>query len=457
MTHHLAPTLKSAYFPELDGFYRGKVRDCYALGGGKRLIVVTDRQSAFDRILAEVPYKGQVLNQISAFWFDQTKDIVPNHVISVIDPNAMLVKDVKPFPIEVVVRGYISGVTTTSAWYAYERGERLYCGHVLPEGLKKNQKFPVPLITPTTKAVTGHDEKISPKEIVEKGIIPATKWKKIEEYALALFKRGTELAAKQGLILVDTKYEFGEDEHGTIMVIDEVHTPDSSRFWKADTYAERLEKGQEPEYYDKEFLRIWLRDQGFMGDGPLPEIPAALIERFSNVYITMYEQMTGTTFDKGGSNPPLPALRLRHALRREGILKGSVVEIIMGSESDMEHAKKIEKGLEHTGIAVKVLVASAHKKPDVVLDAVRLLNESAEPVVYLTIAGRSNALSGVVAAQSVHPVIACPPFSDKSDYLVNVHSSLQMPSGVPVMTVIDPGNAALAAKRILGLIDGSIR
>ncbi|HNT30145.1 MAG TPA: phosphoribosylaminoimidazolesuccinocarboxamide synthase [bacterium] len=447
----LGPTLKKAYFPELPDFYSGKVRENYRLADGQRLIIATDRQSAFDCILAEVPYKGQVLNQISAFWFDQTKDVVPNHVIKVIDPNAMIVKDAKPFPVEVIVRGYITGVTTTSAWYAYERGEREYCGHTLPEGLKKNAKLPEPIITPTTKEVSGHDQKISSKEIIERGIVAAAKWQKIEEYAIALFKRGQEVAAKRGLILVDTKYEFGEDAEGNIMVIDEVHTPDSSRYWIADTYEQRFARGEEPEYYDKEFLRIWLRDQGFMGDGPMPEIPDELIERFSNVYITLYEKITGQTLDRGGDNPANPLCRLRRALKKEGLLKGKFVQIIMGSESDRPHADKIIAGLASEDIVVDVLAASAHKVPDLVLNRVRQLNEAEEPVVYITIAGRSNALSGVVAGASRHPVIACPPFADKSDYLVNIHSSLQMPSNVPVMTVIDPGNAALAAKRILGL------
>jgi phosphoribosylaminoimidazole-succinocarboxamide synthase len=445
----LGPTLKGAYFPELPNYYRGKVRENYVLPDGNRLMIATDRQSAFDCILAEVPYKGQVLNLISKFWFEQTADIVPNHMIQVIDANAMVVKNTKPFPVEVVVRGYISGVTTTSAWYAYEQGEREYCGHKLPAGMKKNQAFPTPIITPTTKEVTGHDQKISPQDIVKKGIVPEAKWKKIEEYALALFKRGQEIAQKTGLILVDTKYEFGEDEDGNIVVIDEVHTPDSSRFWKADTYEARLAKGQEPENYDKEFLRIWLRDQGFLGDGPMPEIPDELIERFSELYISLYQKITGETLERGDCDTCAPIDRLSSNLRKQGLLKGSYVQIIMGSESDKDFVARIEKELDNSDLVCEAMVASAHKNPDKVLDRVKLLNTADEPVVYITVAGRSNALSGVVAAQSIHPVIACPPFKDKMDYVVNIHSSLVMPSKTPVMTVIDPGNAALAAKRIL--------
>lgn len=445
------PTIAAAYFPELKDYYQGKVRENYVLTDDTRLMIATDRQSAFDCILAEVPYKGQVLNLLSKFWFEKTKDIVPNHMLKVIDPNCMIAKNTKPFPVEVVVRGYISGVTTTSAWYAYEHGEREYCGHKLPEGLRKNQAFPKPLITPTTKEVTGHDRKISPQEIVEQGIVPKEKWEKIEKYALALFKRGQEVAKQAGMILVDTKYEFGEDLEGNIVVIDEIHTPDSSRFWKADSYEDRFKRGLEPENYDKEFLRIWLRDQGFLGDGPVPEIPADLIKKFSELYIAIYEKLTGSMLDRGGSNPRNPLCRMRSALVREGIIKGNMVMLIMGSEKDQDFADSIIQHLKHPQLTIASLVASAHKKPDVVLDLVKKFNRSSEPLVYITIAGRSNALSGVVAAQSKHPVIACPPFKDKADYMVNIHSSLQMPSRTPVMTVVDPSNAALAAMRILQL------
>jgi fusion protein PurCD len=249
------------------------------------------------------------------------------------------------------------------------------------------------------------------------------------------------------LILVDTKYEFGEDDKGNIYLIDEVHTPDSSRYWIKATYDERLKKGEEPEYLDKEFLRLWLKEQGFMGDGALPAIPHELIERMSNLYISTYEKLTGQTLPRDNS---ASAKNIVSALTDQGYLKGGMVQIVMGSESDRDFAEQITADLKAANVPVRELVASAHKSPDKVLSLVRQLNESAEPVVYITIAGRSNALSGVVAAQSVHPVIACPPFKDKADYLVNIHSSLQMPSSVPVLTVLEPKNAALAAMRILG-------
>ena len=274
----------------------GKVRDIYDLGD-KVMLVTTDRQSAFDQVLAEVPFKGQVLNQTSAYWFEQTKDIVDNHVISLPDPNVLLARKCKVYPVEIIVRGYITGVTNTSAWYNYEKGERLFCGVQLPEGLKKNQKFDAPIITPTTKPETGHDEKISRDEIIARGYVPEDRYKEIEEVALKLFARGTELASKQGLILVDTKYEFAQDDEGNLVLVDEIHTPDSSRYWKASSYQERFDRGEEPESLDKEFLRIWLKEHGFVYDEKAPEIPDEVRAEFAGKYIELYETITGRKFE----------------------------------------------------------------------------------------------------------------------------------------------------------------
>src|SRR3989338_744825 len=224
---------------------KGKVRDVYTTED-KVFLISTDRQSAFDRILAKIPFKGQVLTQTSAFWFEHTKDIIENHIIDVPDPNVVVAKKLNVFPVEVVVRGYITGVTDTASWTSYSKGERNFCGNILPEGLKKNQKFARPIITPTTKSEE-HDEKISGKEIVEKELMTMDQWDYVSKKALELFKRGTEIAEKNGLILVDTKYEFGCDDLGNIYLIDEIHTPDSSRFWIKQTYEERFKKGQEPE------------------------------------------------------------------------------------------------------------------------------------------------------------------------------------------------------------------
>ncbi len=278
----------------------GKVREWYPLGGGRRLIVTTDRLSAFDRILARVPYKGQVLNQLSAWWFAQTRDIIPNHIISIPDPNAAIVTEVEPLLVEVVVRGYISGVTSTALWYRYNLGEREIYGYTFPDGLQKNQALPEPIITPTTKGgATGHDERLTCAEVVSKGILDADTWEQVQAAALAVFKRGQELARKAGLVLVDTKYEFGRTSDGRILLIDEVHTPDSSRFWKADTYESRLAAGQEPENFDKEFVRIAYADKGYRGEGEIPTMPDDLWVTASQRYITIYEMLTGQAFAPG--------------------------------------------------------------------------------------------------------------------------------------------------------------
>jgi len=280
--------------------YEGKARDNYILDGkmnGKRLIITTDRISAFDRVLCTIPFKGQVLNQISAFWFEKTKSIIKNHVIEVPDPNVMLVDECKPYPVEMIVRGYITGVTTTSAWHNYEKGIRNFCGNVLPEGLKKNQKFETPIITPSTKAEHGlHDESLSGGEIIKRGLVEEKTYKKMEKTALALFNFGSNFLAKQNLLLADTKYEFGS-LNGELILIDEIHTPDSSRFWIKDTYGELYSKGQEPQKLDKEYVRQWLLNKGFIGDGPIPNIPDEVKIEAAKRYITAYEMITGNEFE----------------------------------------------------------------------------------------------------------------------------------------------------------------
>ncbi len=291
--------LTDAEFPELPDFYRGKVRDAYGLPDGRRLLISTDRQSAFDKVLAAVPYKGQVLTQTARYWFDETADICPNHVISYPDPNVALVKHLDMLPIEMVVRDYLTGSTETSIWPMYDRGERLLYGHEFPDGLKKNQKLPGTIITPTTKAAQGdHDAPITEAEILETQLVTTEQWQELAEKSLALFARGRELAAKNGLILVDTKYEFGLDENGAIIVADEIHTPDSSRFWLADSYLARFEAGENPDSLDKEFLRLWIAGQCDPYKDPIPEIPAATLIEFSEKYIKLFEKVTGQEFSK---------------------------------------------------------------------------------------------------------------------------------------------------------------
>jgi phosphoribosylaminoimidazole-succinocarboxamide synthase len=284
----------------LPGRTSGKVRDWYDLPDRQRLLVTTDRLSAFDRILARVPYKGQVLNQLTNWWFDQTKSIILNHLVSVPDPNAVVAAVAEPFLVEVIVRGYITGVTTTALWYRYSLGEREIYGYRFPEGLRKNEALPEPIITPTTKGVAGaHDERLTCAEVTEKGLLDGPTWDRVQSAALAIFKRGQELACKAGLILVDTKYEFGRAPDGRVLLIDEVHTPDSSRFWKADTYEARFAAGEEPENFDKEFVRIAYAEKGYRGDGEIPPMPAGLWAAASERYMAIYEMLTGRAFEPG--------------------------------------------------------------------------------------------------------------------------------------------------------------
>ncbi|WP_058473463.1 phosphoribosylaminoimidazolesuccinocarboxamide synthase [Legionella quateirensis] len=276
--------------------YKGKVRDTYDLGD-KLILVTTDRQSAFDRLLASVPYKGQVLNLTSVWWFKNTQSIVPNHLIAVPDPNVVIAKKCKVFPIEFVVRGFISGTTSTSLWTQYQKGVRAYCGLSFPEGLQKNQKLPVPILTPTTKE-TEHDRPISPKEIVSEGWMTQADWDEASSYALKLFQHGMEVAAQHGLILVDTKYEFGRDQDGNIVLVDEIHTPDSSRYWLSSSYRERFDAGKEPENIDKEFLRLWFVEHcDPYNDKELPKAPKKLIVTLAERYIQLYEMITQEAFE----------------------------------------------------------------------------------------------------------------------------------------------------------------
>ena len=273
----------------------GKVRDQYDLGDTVALIT-TDRQSAFDRVLASIPFKGQVLNLTSAWWFEQTKYIIPNHVINVPDPNVTLAKKCDVFPVEFVVRGYITGSTETSLWTVYNKGDREYCGNILPEGLVKNQKLTANMLTPTTKE-EHHDRPIAPPEIVSEGWMTQEDWGYCSEKALELFAFGQKKAAENGMILVDTKYEMGRDAKGTIRLIDEIHTPDSSRYWLAKTYDERMAAGQEPQNIDKEFLRLWFVDNcDPYNDETLPEAPDKLVAELSSRYIYLYETITGEVF-----------------------------------------------------------------------------------------------------------------------------------------------------------------
>ena len=280
--------------------YAGKVRDTYDLTpsdpAGELLLITTDRQSGFDRLLGAIPFKGQVLNRTSLYWFEQTKQLVPNHVIASPHANALVARKCKVLPIEFVVRGFLTGSTDTSIWTKYNAGERSFGGLILPAGMRKNELLPKHLITPTTKE-TAHDRPISPEEIVAERWLTAEQWSFCSVAALQLFRFGQEVAAKRGLMLVDTKYEFGVDSDGRILLIDEIHTPDSSRYWLADSYHERLREGREPDMIDKEFFRLWFRERcDPYKDAVLPTPPDELIAELASRYIQLFEGITGESF-----------------------------------------------------------------------------------------------------------------------------------------------------------------
>lgn len=288
--------LKTADLPNLGKKIQGKVRDIY-IKGNKRIIITTDRQSAFDQVLGLVPYKGAVLNLLSAWWFAKTKDIVANHILEVPDPNVSVVKNCQPIPVEMVVRGYMTGSTKTSIWTSYEKGEREIYGIKFPDGLRKNDKLPQAVITPTTHAEIGqHDERLTRDTIVSKGLVEERLYAKMEKATLELFNYSTKTAKARGLIFVDTKYEFGL-YNGELTLMDELNTPDSSRFWLADSYEEKHVKGEEPESLSKEFLRLWYKDQGYTGDGKAPPMPDDITTRLAKLYIEAYEMLTSERFD----------------------------------------------------------------------------------------------------------------------------------------------------------------
>jgi phosphoribosylaminoimidazole-succinocarboxamide synthase len=276
--------------------YPGKVRDTYDLGDGRLLLITTDRQSGFDRMLGAIPFKGQVLNRTSLYWFEQTRGIIGNHVLSSPHANALIARKCAVLPIEFVVRGYMTGSTDTSVWTQYQKGVRSYCGNALPEGMKKNEPLPGNIVTPTTKEKE-HDRPITAEEIVAEGWLTQAQWDVASAKALELFAFGQKMAALRGLILVDTKYEFGVTEEGEILLIDEIHTPDSSRYWLADSYAERVAAGREPDMIDKEFFRLWFRERcDPYKDAELPVPPDELIAELASRYIQLFEKITGTTF-----------------------------------------------------------------------------------------------------------------------------------------------------------------
>ncbi len=315
LREELKRTLQATSLAGLGERETGKVRDSYKQTG-QRILVTTDRISAFDCVLGTIPFKGQVLNQLAAFWFEQTRAIAGNHVIDVPDPNVMVVAECEQLPIELIVRGYITGVTKTSLWYNYERGIRNYCGNPLPDGLRKDQKLPRPILTPTTK-LEKHDRPISREEVLAEGLVPAAIFDAAADMCLRLFEFGTRYAAKRGLILADTKYELGQ-RNGRLVVSDELHTPDSSRYWFADTYAALFAQGADQRKIDKEYVREWFAARGFRGEGVPPPMPDDVRLEAARRYIQAYETITGREFSV--TDEPVEQ-RITANLRKKGYMQ----------------------------------------------------------------------------------------------------------------------------------------
>ena len=430
--------IDKVYTPQLELLHRGKVRDSFRLNADQRLIIVTDRISAFDlKIKTLIAGKGEVLNRLAAFWFDKTRHIIANHVVSVPDPQAMVVHECTPIRVEMVVRGAICG----TLWRAYKAGRRSFCGVELPQGLTANALLAEVIVTPTTK--DDADREITPAEAVTLGLTDADTFAQMATIAKALFAEGTRIARDRGLILADTKYEFGM-WRGQLVLMDEIHTPDSSRFFDADAYErDPLTVGS----FDKEFVRKWMRANTSGGALPL-HLPADVAAETTTRYQALFERLTG---EKVPVDPRPPRQRLRENLVANQVICDGYVAIIMGSRIDLAFAEPIAKDLRRHGVAVDIRVLSAHKNGDRIGEAVVEYNNSLESGAVIAIAGESNGLGGALAANLNLPVINCPPFKDAADYLTNIHSSLRMPRNAPAMTVVSPSLAVQAALRALNI------
>ncbi|MDD3967023.1 MAG: phosphoribosylaminoimidazolesuccinocarboxamide synthase [Candidatus Marinimicrobia bacterium] len=430
-------TMHEISCPQLKKIHSGKVRDAFRIDAKRRLIVATDRISSFDQVLnTRIPGKGAVLNGLAAWWFEQTRDIVPNHLIKTLGSHASLVHEAEPIRIEMVVRGYLTG----SAWRKYEKGIREVSGVRLPNGMRKNDAFLNPVLTPTTKEDS--DREISREQLLKEGWTTEAVYGKMEDIALKLFERGSKLLKERGIILVDTKYEFGIRD-GKIILIDEIHTPDSSRFWSAEDYVKDPEN---VEQLDKEFVRSYLMKH--KKDGKYPrELPEDIVRETVRRYENIYRIITGEDV----SHSLQPERGLADALAAEGLIKDGFIAIVMGSPTDRPHAEKMKDIIEQYDLACDLRIISAHKNGENIIDLARDYNYAIEAVAVIAVAGRSNGLGGALAANLSVPVINCPPFSDKSDMMVNINSSLIMPSNTPAATVVDPGNAAYFALRALNL------
>jgi len=452
----------------LDQFphHSGKVREIYELSPTQLAMVHTNRLSAHDQNVCDVPNKGEILTKLSEYWFGLTQDICPNHFLYAKD-NLMVVKKCQPIMIEVVIRAYITGTTRTSLWTHYQKGVRNYCGIEFPDGLVKNQKLPMPVITPTTKSE--HDEPISTQDIIDRQLCTEAEWDYISEKALNLFNYASMEAEKTGFILVDTKLEFGRDSAGQIILIDEIFTCDSSRFWRMSSYQERFQAGLDPEGLDKDHVRRYINSLNASNDSspssPLvsPTIPAELIEQTRQTYIEFYQTLTHSQtqtltqsqlFQTQTQTQTQPELELI----KEYLMsyQSPAVMIISGSPSDKEHVNKIQSELNKQGLNNFWIACSAHKETAKVLALLNEINrqirEANRKIVIVAVAGLSNALGAVASCNSQAPVISCPPLTDQS-YLIDVHSSLRNPSNVPVGYIGRPDNLAIHIRKWFNLFN----
>ncbi len=424
--------------PQLQKIHSGKVRESFRIDDQTRMIVATDRISSFDQVLKTcIPGKGAVLNQLAAYWFENTRDIIDNHFIKTVDPNISLVREARPIKIEMIVRGYITG----SAWRAYSNGRREISGVTLPDGLQKNDPFKEPIVTPTTKEES--DREISSKDLIDEGWVSKEIYEAMARTSVKLFEHGSRVLKERGIILVDTKYEFGLIDD-RLVLIDEIHTPDSSRFWSLEAYQS---DPANVEQLDKEYVRSYLLKN--KTEGRYPEtLPSEVVEETTRRYRDIYQKITGEAPPAMDSDIQT---RVRANLTRNGMIKDGFVAIIMGSKGDLEHCRNLKTMMEQYDVAVDLRVVSAHKNGEYLPAVVYDYNHAIEPVAVIAVAGRSNGLGGALAANTAVPVINCPPFKDKTDMMVNINSSLMMPSSTPAATVVDPKNAVLFALRSLNL------
>jgi phosphoribosylaminoimidazole-succinocarboxamide synthase len=443
-------TAKGALFqtsyPELGVYYRGKVRDNY-VDGERRYLIATDRISAFDRVFPQpIPHKGQILSELTAYFTRLAQELVPCAYQESPHPNVIVARQCPVWPVEMIVRGYLAG----SAWAEYERGGRTVSGVRLPDGLTKNARLEQPILTPTTKAAEGHDEPIPREEIVARGLVPESVYVQMEAMALALFEQGSRHAEERGLILVDTKYEFGGAEGGTPVLIDEIHTPDSSRYWRRGSYEQSPER---PEQLSKEFLREWLRERGFTGaaDEPMPRLPPELIEDIGRRYAELFQALTGQA----------PLLResgdlhgdIFEALRSGGHLHGYVAIVVAGSASDADAVRKVMDELALIGVPSVSRIVSAHRDPLRALELVEWGDRYPGDVVWVDVTGLSNAKGPVLGAATARPVYHCALEPTGPDLL----ASINVPAGVPLAVVARPKNLALCVAKTLGLKHPELR